>query len=77
MGLSLLFGMQALINMAVNAGLLPTKGITLPFISVGGSSMLATGVALGMLLALTRRSPGRAYTKKPAFAPMPAETTQP
>jgi cell division protein FtsW len=77
MGLSLLFGMQALINMAVNAGLLPTKGITLPFISTGGSSMLATGVALGMLLALTRRRPGRAYTKKPAFAPMPSEGTRP
>jgi cell division protein FtsW len=77
MGLSLLLGMQAVINMAVNAGLLPTKGITLPFISVGGSSMLATGVALGMLLALTRRRAGRAYTKKPAFAPMPTETTRP
>jgi cell division protein FtsW len=75
MGLALLFGMQTLINMAVNAGLLPTKGITLPFISVGGSSMLATGVALGMLLALTRRRAGLAYTKKPAFAPMSPEST--
>ena len=76
MGLSLLLGMQALINMAVNTGLLPTKGMTLPFISIGGSSMLATGVALGMLLALTRRRAGGAYTKKPAFAPMPAESTR-
>jgi cell division protein FtsW len=74
-GLALLFGTQALINMAVNAGLLPTKGLTLPFISIGGSSILATGVALGMLLALTRRRTGSAYTKKPAFAPMPPQTT--
>jgi cell division protein FtsW len=75
MGLALMFGMQALINMAVNTGLLPTKGITLPFVSVGGSSILASGVALGMLLALTRRRAGGAYTKKPAFAPMPPQTT--
>jgi cell division protein FtsW len=70
MGLASLFGMQAIVNMAVNTGLLPTKGITLPFISVGGSSTLATGVGLGMLLALTRRS--AACTKRPAFLPDPA-----
>jgi cell division protein FtsW len=72
MGLALLFGLQALINMAVNTGLLPTKGMTLPFISIGGSSTLATGVGLGMLLALTRRSVG--HTKKPAFVTMPAHS---
>jgi cell division protein FtsW len=76
MGLALLFGVQATINMAVNAGLLPTKGMTLPFISIGGSSTLAISVGLGMLLALTRRgaAAGRApgHTKKPAFAPMAA-----
>ena len=53
MGLALLFGLQAIINMAVNTGLLPTKGMTLPFISIGGSSTLAAGVGLGMLLRLT------------------------
>lgn len=54
-GLALMFGLQALINMGVNAGLLPAKGMTLPFISAGGSSILAISVTLGMLLALTRR----------------------
>ena len=56
-GLALLFGLQALINMAVNVGLIPAKGMTLPFISAGGSSMIAVSVTLGMLLALTRRRP--------------------
>lgn len=54
-GLALMFGLQALINMGVNAGLLPAKGMTLPFISAGGSSILAISITLGMLLALTRR----------------------
>jgi cell division protein FtsW len=54
-GLALLFGLQALINMGVNVGLLPAKGITLPYLSAGGSSTLAISLTLGMLLALTRR----------------------
>ncbi len=57
-GLFVLVGMQAFINVAVNLDLMPTKGMTLPFISYGGSSMLATGLTLGMALALTRRRPG-------------------
>lgn len=57
-GLALLFGLQALINMGVNVGLLPAKGMTLPFISAGGSSMLAVSLTLGMALALARRRPG-------------------
>lgn len=64
-GLALLFGLQALINMGVNVGLLPAKGITLPFVSSGGSSMLAVSATLGMLLALTRRRPDVASLKKP------------
>ncbi|MFN3867918.1 MAG: FtsW/RodA/SpoVE family cell cycle protein [Hyphomicrobiaceae bacterium] len=56
-GLALLFGLQALINMAVNVGLIPAKGMTLPFISAGGSSMVAVAITLGMLLSLTRRRP--------------------
>tara|TARA_R110000824_G_scaffold390760_15_gene587917 strand:+ start:11227 stop:12375 length:1149 start_codon:yes stop_codon:yes gene_type:complete len=57
-GLVALFGLQALINMAVNVNLLPAKGMTLPFISYGGSSLLALGFTMGMLLALTRRRAG-------------------
>ena len=64
-GLALVFGLQALINMAVNVGLVPAKGMTLPFISAGGSSTLAVAITLGMLLALTQRRPDPARLKKP------------
>lgn len=58
-GLALLFGFQAVINIAVSLSLMPAKGMTLPFVSYGGSSMLALAVTVGMLLALTReRFPG-------------------
>jgi cell division protein FtsW len=56
-GLAVLFGLQAAINMAVNLHLMPAKGMTLPFISYGGSSMLSLAYAMGMLLALTRDRP--------------------
>jgi cell division protein FtsW len=56
--LFVLLGQQAFINVAVNLNMIPTKGMTLPFISYGGSSMLAMGLTLGMALALTRRRPG-------------------
>ncbi|MCP4618457.1 MAG: FtsW/RodA/SpoVE family cell cycle protein, partial [Bradyrhizobium sp.] len=56
-GLACAFGVQALINMGVAVRLLPAKGMTLPFVSYGGSSMIASGIALGMLLALTRTRP--------------------
>jgi len=56
--LFVLVGQQAFINIAVNLNLIPTKGMTLPFISYGGSSMLAMGLTMGMALALTRRRPG-------------------
>ena len=55
-GLLALFGLQALINIGVNLALVPSKGMTLPFISYGGSSMLALAVTMGMVLALTRRN---------------------
>jgi cell division protein FtsW len=55
-GLVMIFGFQALINMAVNLNLLPAKGVTLPFVSYGRSSLFATAITLGMILALTRRS---------------------
>ncbi len=54
-GLTLLFAMQGAINMAVNAGLIPAKGMTLPFISYGGSSMLALAMTMGLLLGLARK----------------------
>ena len=54
-GLLVQFGLQALINMASTLHLMPTKGMTLPFISYGGSSLMALAVGMGMVLALTRR----------------------
>lgn len=56
-GLALLFGTQAAINMAVNLALIPAKGMTLPFISYGGSSMISLAYGIGMLLALSREQP--------------------
>ena len=55
-GLLTQFGLQAIINMASTLHLMPTKGMTLPFICYGGSSMLALALGMGMLLALTRRA---------------------
>jgi cell division protein FtsW len=54
-GLIVLFGVQAVINMGVNLSILPAKGMTLPFISYGGSSMIAVAFGMGLILALTRR----------------------
>lgn len=54
-GLIIQFGLQAFINLGVNLSILPSKGMTLPFISYGGSSMLSLAIGMGMLLALTRR----------------------
>ncbi|MCL6415912.1 putative lipid II flippase FtsW [Aestuariirhabdus sp. Z084] len=49
-GIGLLFGMQTLINIGVNTGLLPTKGLTLPMLSYGGSSLVISCVSIGLLL---------------------------
>jgi len=57
-GLLVQFSLQALINMASSVNLMPPKGMTLPFISYGGSSILAIAFGMGMMLALTRRRPG-------------------
>jgi cell division protein FtsW len=54
-GLLAQFGLQAFVNMASTLHLIPTKGMTLPFVSYGGSSVLAIALGMGMLLALTRR----------------------
>lgn len=61
-GLVVLFGLQSIINMGVNLQLLPAKGMTLPFISYGGSSLIAMAISMGMVLALTRRDPLKRLT---------------
>ncbi len=74
-GLVVLFGVQSVINMAVNLNMIPAKGMTLPFISYGGSSMIAIAFGMGMLLAFTRRKPeprriaGRVLTPPAAANP--------
>jgi cell division protein FtsW len=70
-GLAILFGMQSAINMMVNVHLLPAKGMTLPFISYGGSSLISLAYGMGMLLALTRERPraemlGAGLVERPA-----------
>jgi cell division protein FtsW len=59
-GLVLLFGTQSVINMAVNVHLMPAKGMTLPFLSYGGSSLISLALAIGFLIALLRKRPGSA-----------------
>jgi cell division protein FtsW len=64
-GLAILFGAQSAINMAVNLALVPAKGMTLPFISYGGSSMISLAYGMGMLLAFTRERPRGAALLQP------------
>lgn len=61
-GLVTIFGLQSTINMAVNLQLMPAKGMTLPFISYGGSSQIAIAISMGMVLALTRKKPEKRKT---------------
>lgn len=56
-GLSVQMALQAFVNMASSLALIPTKGMTLPFVSYGGSSLLASSVVMGFLLAITRKRP--------------------
>jgi cell division protein FtsW len=67
-GLVIVFGFQSVINMGVNLQLMPAKGMTLPFISYGGSSLIAIAISMGMVLALTRKRPEK--RKAPGFAGM-------
>lgn len=66
-GLSMLFGTQALVNLAVAMSLLPTKGLTLPFVSYGGSSLLVNATAMGILLNVSR--PRRSLAPEPVQSP--------
>jgi cell division protein FtsW len=72
-GLAAIFGLQALINMSVNVGLAPAKGMTLPFISAGGSSTVAIAITAGLLLALTRQRADAARLKMPRFTGTPRQ----
>ena len=74
-GLVILMGFQSVINISVNLQLMPAKGMTLPFISYGGSSLVAMAISMGMVLALTTRRPERRKTSDFVFPPriLPAE----
>ncbi|GMV17407.1 MAG: putative lipid II flippase FtsW [Polyangiaceae bacterium] len=65
-GISMLFGIQALANLAVAMAILPTKGLTLPFVSYGGSSLLVNAAAMGILLNVTRPREGAAENQRVA-----------
>ncbi len=71
-GLVVLFGVQSAINIAVNLNMIPAKGMTLPFISYGGSSMIAIAFGMGLLLAFTRRRPEPRRIVKRVIARPPA-----
>lgn len=70
-GLAVIFGLQAVINMGVNVSLLPAKGMTLPFISYGGSSLMGMAFAMGLVLAFARSRRGVAAAD-PAWRPVTA-----
>ncbi|MGB7036789.1 MAG: putative lipid II flippase FtsW [Xanthobacteraceae bacterium] len=71
-GLAILFGLQSAINMAVNLHLMPAKGMTLPFVSYGGSSLISLAYGMGMLLALTRERPRAKFAGEITLAASPA-----
>lgn len=71
-GLVMLFGLQSLINMAVNVHLMPAKGMTLPFVSYGGSSLISLSLGMGFLLAVTRKRPRTRILTETRFQPQPA-----
>ena len=64
--MGLLLGSQAMINMGVNMGLLPTKGLTLPFVSYGGSSMIMSCIAMGLLLLIGREASASGWRRTAA-----------
>jgi len=66
-GLLILFGVQSMINISVNLQLMPAKGMTLPFISYGGSSLLSMSICMGFVLALTRKRPESRQNRQAGF----------
>lgn len=72
-GLVMLFGVQSVINMAVNVQLMPAKGMTLPFISYGGSSLISLALGMGFLLAVTRKRPRAEFFTPSSYAPFPQD----
>jgi cell division protein FtsW len=74
-GISVLFGAQALINMAVAMSIFPTKGLTLPFVSYGGSSLIVCASAMGILLSISRKSQQTGNQRVSAGDSLPAEAT--
>ena len=73
-GISVLFGAQALINIAVAMSIFPTKGLTMPFVSYGGSSLLVCAAAMGILLSISRRSERTGNVRTSSDA-LPAEAS--
>ncbi len=76
-GLVLQFGFQAMINMCVNLRLMPAKGMTLPFISYGGSSLIAVALGMGLVLALTRKRADSYRRPEVRIRPMGHSTSAP
>ena len=66
-GLVILFAMQSMIHLSVNLKLIPAKGMTLPFISYGGSSLIASAITMGFIIALTRQRPEMRRRKNAGF----------
>jgi cell division protein FtsW len=69
-GIAAMFGIQALWNLSVTLAIVPTKGLTLPFVSFGGSSMLVSAAAAGVLLNVSRHAPEETAVRTPALPPM-------
>jgi cell division protein FtsW len=74
-GISTMFGVQALVNLAVALAILPTKGLTLPFVSFGGSSLLVSAAGAGILLNISRQGPPEPEPPLPDPTPTPAEAS--
>ena len=73
LGLVSLIGMEAVVNIGVSLGMLPTKGLALPFVSYGGSAIITTLMAVGLLLNISRDATGKVFKKEEVSARGPEE----